>query len=303
MSLSNDELLNVLDWLRWVSSELRRACVFFGHGTDNDWDEAVVLLLWAIDQPWSRLESLFSARLSGEEKARLRAALEQRVSRRVPAAYITGEAWFAGERYIVNENVLVPRSPIAELISREFQPWLEVYPERILDLCTGSGCIGIACAKAFPESEVDLADISEAALDVAAQNIALHDLAERVFPLLGDGLAAVADRRYQLIVCNPPYVSEAEYAGLPPEYKAEPKLGLTSGEDGFDFVRNLLAQAAEHLLPQGVLVVEVGYGWALFQDQFPQFAFFWPEFEHGGGGVFVLTREQLLDAPSVLLNK
>lgn len=287
------ELASLRDWVRWASSEFRRAELFFGHGTDNDWDEALVLGLWAINQPWERLGELWDAKLTQEEKAMLFGAVVKRIEKRCPAAYLTGEAWFAGQRYIVNESVLVPRSPIAELIAQQFQPWLVDYPDRILDLCTGSGCIGIACAHEFSDSDVDLVDISPEALDVAEKNIKLHGLEHRVKSIESDGLNALTGEKYDLIVSNPPYVSEEEYASLPSEFYAEPKLGLTSGADGFDFVRTLLLRASEHLSENGLLVVEVGYGWEALMDALPQYPFLWPEFEHGGCGVFVLTKAQL----------
>lgn len=290
------ELHTFRDWVRWASSEFRRAALFFGHGTDNDWDEALVIALWSVDQPWERCSELWQARLSLSERQKLYAAVNRRVKERVPASYITGEAWFAGERFIVDSHVLVPRSPIAELIVNQFQPWLQHYPAKILDLCTGSGCIGIACAKAFLGANVDLVDISPEALVVAGKNIALHELEPRVQTIQSDGLNALNGQRYHLIVSNPPYVSEAEYASLPDEFIAEPKLGLTSGDDGFDFVRELLTRAASFLEPEGLLVVEVGYGWEAFQEAFPEWPFFWPEFEHGGCGVFLLSREQLVES-------
>ena len=288
-----NELLTLRDWVRWASSEFRRAELFFGHGTDNDWDEALVLALWAIDQPWSRLELIWDTKLVDSEKNRFHKAVTQRIQQRCPAAYITGEAWFAGERYIVNEHVLVPRSPIAEMIDHQFQPWLTDYPETILDLCTGSGCIGIACALEFSDAHVDLIDISNEALEVANKNIALHGLNDRVRALASDGLSALDDERYDLIVSNPPYVSEDEYASLPEEFKIEPKLGLTSGADGFDFVRTLLKNASSFLNEQGLLVVEVGHGWEQLMHAIPEYPFLWPEFENGGCGVFVLTKSQL----------
>ncbi len=291
-----NDLSTVLDWVRWSSSEFRRAELFYGHGTENDWEEALLFVLWAIQQPWERLDQLWQAALTAEEKARLFDAVSQRIERRCPAAYLTGEAWFAGLRFAVNEHVLVPRSPFAELIANGFQPWLKSEPQHILDLCTGSGCIGIACAYAFDEARVDLSDISAEAVAVAEQNIALHGLSDRVTVTESDGFQNLEGRQYDLIVSNPPYVSEAEYAALPEEYLREPKLGLTSGDDGFDFVEMLLARAADFLSEDGLLLVEVGHGWQACEARFPQYPFFWPEFEHGGCGIFILSREQLLAA-------
>lgn len=291
-----EDLLSLRDWVRWCSSEFRRAELFYGHGSENDYDEAIHLVLWAIAQPWERLELLWDTQLTHAEKLNIQMATRKRIESRCPLAYITGEAWFYEQRFIVNEHVLVPRSPIAELIQNQFQPWLEQYPENILDLCTGSGCIGIACALEFVDAQVDLLDISSDALEVARKNIALHALQDRVSCIESDGLTGLSDQRYDLIVSNPPYVSEDEYADLPQEYKMEPKLGLTSGEDGFDFVRTMLEKVHHHLNPRGVLVVEVGHDWQRFDALFEKYPLFWPEFENGGCGVFVLTREQLLAA-------
>ena len=288
------DLLTIKDWIRWMSSEFERAEVFFGHGTDNAWDEAILLVLWVTRIPWQRLEEVWECRLSQTEKNRLMDAVRGRIDKRLPAAYLTGEAWFAGERYKVNENVLVPRSPIAELIAAEFQPWLVDYPVRILDMCTGSGCIGIVCAKQFLDAEVDLVDISPEALEVAEENIELHGVGDRVHCIQSDGLSQL-EGQYDLIVSNPPYVSEEEYAALPNEYHVEPKLGLTSGDDGFDFVRRFLRDVKNYLSPQGLLVVEVGYDWEKFQTLYNEVPFFWPEFEHGGVGVFIISREELIN--------
>ena len=294
----NDQLLQELnsfrDWVRWVSSEFERAELFYGHGSDNSWDEALWLVLWAIKQPWGRLEWVMDARLAQSEKSTILDLARQRITTRKPLAYLTGEAWFAGERFIVSEDTLVPRSPIAELIASEFAPWLQEHPERILDMCTGSGCIGIICAKQFVDAQVDLVDISPEALAVADQNIALHELASRVVAKCSDGFTALDSARYDVIVSNPPYVSEYEYAQLEDEYKAEPKLGLTSGEDGFDFTEMLLREAANYLNPNGLLIVEVGHGWHGLQEKHPHVPFMWPEFEHGGDGIFILSREQLI---------
>lgn len=285
------------DWVRWGASQFERAELFYGHGTENAWEESLVLALWVVQQPWDRLEMLQETRLTHDEKQQLLTAIEARVERRIPAAYITGEAWFAGEAYKVSEDTLVPRSPIGELIQTGFQPWLDMYPESILDMCTGSGCIGIACAKAFEDAEVELVDISVEALRIAKENIHLHGVATRVSTCQSDGFTELEGKTYDLIVSNPPYVSEEEYADLPEEYRTEPKLGLTSGDDGFDFVREFLKAAPRHLNPGGLIVVEVGYGWEAFQAIYPDVPFFWPEFEQGGCGVFILTQQQLIDAP------
>lgn len=290
-----DNLHTILDWVRWGSSRFNEHNLYFGHGTSNAWDEAKNLLLWAIHQSWDMFDTIQGAKLSHSEKLHIARLYTRRIDERIPAAYLMGVAWFAGYPYKITPDVLVPRSPIAELILKQFQPWLSQEPQSILDLCTGSGCIGIACAHEFPSAQVDLGDISAAALDVAKQNIAFHQLEDRVSAYLSDGLSAFAGKTYDLIVSNPPYVDAEDFASMPAEYRAEPTIGLVSGDDGLDFTRRLLAAAAEHLNEGGALVVEVGNSWVALEEAFPQLPFAWPEFENGGHGVFVLTREQLLE--------
>lgn len=288
-----DQLLTVRDWIRWASSEFTRAGLFFGHGTDNAWDEAMMLVLGLINQPWDRCDAIIDTRLTVAEKELLIAAIQDRIEKRIPAAYLVGEAPFAGLTFRVTEDVLVPRSPIAELIANEFQPWLEVYPQHILDLCTGSGCIGIACAFAFPEAEVDLSDLSTKALDVARSNIERFALADRVQAIHSDVFANIPPKKYQLIVSNPPYVDAEDLASMPAEYRAEPAMGLGSGDDGLDITRQILSHAAKYLSDDGLLVVEVGNSWPALEAAYPDVPFMWPEFENGGHGVFVLTSAQI----------
>ena len=288
------DLITVRDWVRWGASRFTEAKLYFGHGTDNAWDEALVLVLWSIHQPWDQLEHIIDARLTESEKQKIEQLFNRRVDERIPAAYLTGEAWFAGLKFAVNEDVLVPRSPIAELIQNGFEPWLAQYPTRILDLCTGSGCIGVACALYFEDAQVDLSDISEKALSVAGRNIEAYSLQERVTPICSDGLDNLGGRKYDLIVSNPPYVDLEDLTSMPDEYHAEPEIGLGSGTDGLDFTRRLLEQAADHLTENGLLVVEVGNSFVALEEAYPEVSFMWPELENGGHGVFVLTRDQLL---------
>ena len=293
MSALLDELLTLRDFIRWGASEFTAAELFYGHGTDNAWDEAEQLVLHAVHLTPPLDSEWLSARLTRPERERVLANLQRRIQERIPAAYITGKAWFTGLPFVVDERVLVPRSPIAELILKRFEPWLIQPPQRILDLCTGSGCIGIACAYAFPDAEVQLSDISWDALAVAEENIQMHNLEERVFAIQSDGFANLRGQVFDLIVSNPPYVDAEDMASLPDEYHAEPELGLASGEDGLDFTRQLLAQAADHLTETGLLVVEVGNSWPALAAAYPELPFIWVEFERGGHGVFVLSAQDL----------
>lgn len=287
-------LATIVDWRRWAITALQRGEVFFGHGTDNAVTEADVLLSSALHLDIEQLQEFQHARLTAAEQQRVYQWLKRRVVERVPAAYITGQAWFAGLPFIVDERVLVPRSPIAELIDQRFAPWLQKAPERILDLCTGSGCIAIALAYAFPDAEVDGLDLSQDALAVAEQNIAMHGLEQRVFPMQSDLYSAVAGQRYDFIVTNPPYVDADDMATLPAEFEHEPELGLAAGEDGLDLVRTILKEAPEHLHDDGFLVCEVGNSMVAMMEQWPEVPFHWVEFAFGGDGVFVLSKAQLI---------
>ena len=290
-----EQLHNLNDYLRWGMSEFGRAGLFFGHGSDNAYDETLVLLAHALSLPAAAIEKMPDARLLDDEKQAIIALFQRRIAERIPAAYLTCEAWFAGLSFYVDERVLVPRSPIAELIQQGFEPWLGgVWPERILDLCTGSGCIGIACAYAFDDAQVDLVDISADALDVANINILRHELQHRVATVQSDVFAGLQGRRYSLIVSNPPYVDEQDLADMPQEYHCEPVLGLASGPDGLAITRRILREAADYLTDDGILVVEVGNSCIALDEAFPTVAFTWLEFERGGHGVFMMTREQLL---------
>lgn len=288
------ELLTLRDWVRWGASRFNEAGLCFGHGTDNALDEALALVLHALHLDHQLPADYLDARVSRDEAAGILDLLRERVERRVPAAYLIGEARFAGLDFYVDENVLIPRSPIAELIEQGFSPWLDSeHVSSVLDLCCGSGCIGIACAYAFPDALVDLGDISPAALEVAARNIERHHLEGRVRALRADVYDGLDGERYDLIVSNPPYVSLAEMARLPEEYRHEPELALEAGEDGMDIVARILAQGADYLRPGGIMVVEVGASAELLMARYPGIPFLWIDFERGGDGVFLLTAEQL----------
>jgi ribosomal protein L3 glutamine methyltransferase len=284
----------VRDAIARAARRLARAGLHFGHGTDNAYDEAAALAWHAFDLPRPARARDESRRVSARGAARFEALIGRRIRERIPAVYLTGETWFAGLPFHVDERVLIPRSPIAELIERRFAPWVDARRvRRILDLGTGSGCIAIACAKAFLRAKVDAADIDAEALEVAARNVRRHRVGKRVRLVRSDHFAALGRRRYDIIVSNPPYVGAEELASLPLEYWHEPRHALAAGDDGLDSVRTILQDAARYLAPHGVLVVEVGHGEALVQRRFPRLPFTWLEFERGGGGVFLLKAEDV----------
>ena len=277
------------DMIYFGAAEFEAASLYYGHGTDNALDEAAYLAFFALNQEPDYSDEVLDAELSQKNIDAVNELFNKRIESRQPAAYLTNEAWFAGIPFYVNENVLVPRSPIAELIEEQFQPW--VVPEKvnkILDLCTGSGCIAIACALVFPDAEVDAADISQAALEVAEKNKINHQLENRLNIIESDLFSNLKERRYDLIVSNPPYVDAEDMANLPDEYKHEPELGLTAGDNGLDLVIPMLRDAKHHLNPEGVLIVEVGNSEEALVELFPDVPFMWLSFEYGGDGVFLL---------------
>jgi ribosomal protein L3 glutamine methyltransferase len=280
--------------LERAARRLARAGLHFGHGTDNARDEAAALLWHALRLPARPAAARLARPLAPAESARFEALLERRMRERVPAVYLTQRCWFAGLSMYVDARVLIPRSPIAELIERRFQPWIEAgRVRRILDLGTGSGCIAIACARAFPRARVDATDVSQAALGVARRNIGRHRLQRRVRALESDHFAALERLSYDIIVSNPPYVGRRELRGLPAEYRHEPQVALAAGTDGLDSVRIILRDSAAHLKPGGILIVEVGNTERAVRRAFPRLPFIWLSFERGGGGVFLLRREEL----------
>lgn len=292
MIVSPSRLQTLRDYIRWAVSRFHEHGVYFGHGTDNAWDEARLLVLGGLHLPWAMADAYLDCRLEEAECLHLNELLRRRIEERVPAAYLLGEAWFCGLPFIVDERVLVPRSPIAEYIERQFAPWLPKTPARILDLCTGSGCIGIACAYEFPDAEVVLADLSYDALEVANLNIEQHELEGRVYTVQSDGFDGLPGQRFDLIVSNPPYVDLEDFASMPDEYQHEPELGLACGDDGLDLVRRMLAEAADHLTDDGLLVVEVGNSQVHIEALYPEVDFTWLEFQRGGHGVFLLAAQQ-----------
>jgi ribosomal protein L3 glutamine methyltransferase len=272
---------------------LRRARVFFGHGTDNARDEAAALVAHALGLP--SLTPRICARLATQdEQQRARALITRRIRERTPAVYLTGEIWFAGLKFRTDPRALIPRSPLAELIERGYGPWINPSRvRRVLDIGTGGGCIAIATARMLPRARVDGLDVSAQALELAALNVRDHRLGRRVRLLQSDYFSALSDERYDIIVSNPPYVGAREMRSLPAEYRHEPRMALASGRDGMDAVRAILKDAGRHLNPGGILVVEVGNTEVAVRRTFPRLPFTWLTFERGGGGVFLLTAEQL----------
>ncbi|MBB5206678.1 50S ribosomal protein L3 N(5)-glutamine methyltransferase [Chiayiivirga flava] len=289
------ELLTIVDLIRYGASRFGASRLTFGHNYDNALDEATQLTLHALHLPHDLSPVYGTARVTGEEKAKVLALFERRIDERIPAAYLTGEAWFAGLPFITDPRALVPRSPIAELIESGFEPWLAGRPvERVLDLCTGSGCIAIATAVHQPDWQVDGVDLSRDALDLAQLNLERFEVGDRVRLLQSDLFAALAGEKYDLIVSNPPYVTHAEVDALPPEYEHEPALGLRAGDDGLDLALRILRDAPAHLNDGGLLICEVGESERALVALLPEIPFFWVEFKVGQMGVFVIEGEDLI---------
>jgi len=290
------QLDSVMDYIRFATSEFNRADLYFGHGNASAWDEAITLIMFTLELPEKLAEHVLQCRLTEEEKQHILAIIDRRITEQLPAAYLTNQAHFAGLPFYVDERVLVPRSPIGEWIEKRFFPLIEqhVNVPRILDLCTGSGCIAIACAHYFPEAEVDALDLSIDALNVAQFNIENHQLTEQVIPIQSDVFSGIPGQKYDLIVSNPPYVDQEDVDSLPQEFKHEPEMGLGCGDDGLDIVRVILAEGADHLTDNGRLICEVGNSQIHVEASYPEVDFQWLTFERGGHGVFTLTRKQLV---------
>lgn len=294
--IATQDFKTMIDFLRFGMSCSAKANLYYGHGTDNARDDLMALILTTLSLPFDLDPILMHAQLTSDEKIRLCQQLERRIIDRIPVPYLTNEAYFCELMFYVDERVLIPRSPIAELIKEQFSPWIE--PEevhQILDLCTGSGCIAIACAYAFPLAEVDAIDISSDALKVAAINQEQHGLQDRLTLIESDCFDAVPLKTYDLIVSNPPYVCKEEMQILPEEYRHEPTLALQAENNGLAIVEKILAKAQAYLSDHGILVVEVGDSEAALVEAYPHVPFMWLDFERGGHGVFLLTCQQLKD--------
>lgn len=288
-----NSLQTIKDFLRWTFSNFNRSDIYYGHGQDNAWDESLHLVLTGLELPMDLPDNLFDTRLTLSEKQLLVGLVTERLAKRVPVAYLVNSAWFCGLEFYVDERVIVPRSPISALIEDRFHGILHHNPKRILDLCTGSGCIAIACAEKFPTAEVDAVDLSFDALNVAEINIERHDMQDRVFPLQSNLFTNLIGDKYDLIVTNPPYVDLEDLGDMPEEFHFEPELALGSGYDGLDITKQILANAADYLNDDGVLVCEVGNSMVHLMEQYPEVPFNWVELKNGGLGVFTLTKAQL----------
>lgn len=283
------------DWLEFCATAMNRAGVFFGHGTDNAHDEAAWMILHVLGAPLDGSFKQWDAPLTKAQEKNLEVLLARRINERCPLAYLTGKTRFCGLDFVVSPQVLIPRSPLAELIVEKFSPWLDLHEgARVLDMCTGGGCIAIAMAVYMPECTVDAVDISAEALSIAAQNIERHAVTDRVRLIRSDLFSALDKTAYDLIVSNPPYVSTGVFEQLPAEYRAEPSLGLVSGEDGLDIVLKILDAAPGYLKQRGILVVEVGESAETLQELLPRVPFFWLDFDAGGDGIFMLEYDQLI---------
>ena len=286
------QLTTVRDYARWSMGRFTESKVFYGHGTDNAWDEALTLIFHLLHLPAEANQHVLDAVLTIAERQLILRVVETRCLDRVPLPYLTNEAWFTGMPFIVDERVLIPRSPIGELIEAGFLPWAPPSINKVLDLCAGSGCIGLSCVEHL-NVDADLLDLSADALAVAAKNIAKHDMADSARLIQSDLFAQVSEQ-YDVIVSNPPYVDAGDLASMPAEFSHEPRVALAAGEDGLDLAHTILAEASEYLTENGILVMEVGNSWVALEQAYPSVPFTWIEFERGGHGVCVFTRQELL---------
>lgn len=290
-----EELFTIRDWLRFTVSRFEEAEIFFGHGTDNAYDEAVWLIMRALHLPLDTVDNFLDAVITGPERKHLAHLIERRVTERIPTAYLLREAWLRGYKFYVDERVIVPRSFIAELLDDGLTPWI-AYPEmveRVADICTGSGCLGILLADAFPNAEVDVVDISPDAIAVCQINIANYGLQDRVHAVQSDMFQGLQGNTYDLIISNPPYVDAPSMAQLPHEYRTEPQIALGSGEAGLDHTHTLLREAVNFLSNDGILIVEIGHNRDALLEAYPELPFTWLEVESGDQFVFLLTKAQL----------
>jgi len=295
---TTNNLHTILDWIRFSITRFHQAGIFYGHGTDNEWDEANSLVFQAlslpIDLPEKQHQQLYAANVTNEEKEILTSWLQQRTQALKPLPYISNQAWFAGLPFYVDERVLIPRSPFAELLNDRFSQWLNEPPTHILDMCTGGGCIAIVAASRFPDAIIDAVDIDEDALNVASLNIHEYQLEDRVFPLRSDLFENLHGQKYDLIISNPPYVDAQDMADLPDEFTHEPALALEAGNDGLILVELILQQAVNYMTETAWLFVEVGNSEVHFENRFPGLNVHWCEFKHGGSGVFAVDYDTLL---------
>lgn len=290
-----EELFTIRDWLRFTVSRFEESNIFFGHGTDNAYDEAVWLILSALHLPLDTLDNFIDARITESERKHLAHLIERRISEHTPTAYLLREAWLKGFKFYVDERVIVPRSFIAELLENGLSPWID-YPEMIesaADICTGSGCLGVLLAHAFPNADIDVVDISPDAIAVANININNYELHDRITAIESDMFSALAGKHYDLIISNPPYVDAPSMAQLPHEYRNEPQIALGSGEAGLDHTHTLLRHAAEHLNEGGLLIVEIGHNRDALLKAYPEIPFTWLEVDSGDQFVFLLYKEQI----------
>ncbi|MDA8962711.1 50S ribosomal protein L3 N(5)-glutamine methyltransferase [Pseudomonadales bacterium] len=286
------QLTTIRDYARWSMGRFTESNIFYGHGTDNAWDESLTLIFHLLHLPPEANQHVLDAVLTKAERQLILRVVETRCLDRMPLPYLTNEAWFTGMPFIVDERVLIPRSPIGELIEAGFFPWAPQTISKVLDMCTGSGCIGLACVNHL-EVEADLVDLSRDALAVAAKNIAKHGMSESARIIQSDLFAEVNDH-YDIIVTNPPYVDAADLDAMPPEFHHEPRVALAAGDDGLDLAHKILAEASRYLTEQGILVMEVGNSWVALEQAYPSVPFTWIEFERGGHGVCVFNRLELV---------